>query len=135
MLLNLGFCFNTARAIDLDIKVDTKGVASPTNNSTSDSKKGTFGYILSNKGGLNVNTNAQTLLNTILQVIVGFAGVVSLGFVIYGGITIMFSAKGDKALYAKSAKIMITGGIAFLIVVLSYVITNFIMGYITFISR
>jgi len=122
---------NADDAIDLEAKIDPKSGLISTTNEKNDS----ISYGISDKGGLNTRNSAQGLLNMILQIILGFAGLVSFGFVVYGGITIMFNTKGDKAIYSKSVKIMITGAIAFLIVSLSYVVTNFVLNYVDFIAK
>lgn len=126
------FNFNTVCAatdMNFDIKIDDNGII---NADTDRANSVTYG--LSGYGGLNTRVTAQGLLNTILQIILGFAGLISLGFVIYGGINITFNAKGDKNIYGKNLKIMITGGIAFLIVLLSYAITQFVLTYLGFIT-
>lgn len=119
-----------AADMNLDIKIDpTYGIMQPNTNASQDNA----GYKLSKQGGLNTITDMQTSIKNILNVVLGFAGTISLIFVIIGGVGIMFS-NGDKTQYSKNIKLMTTGGIAFLIILLAYAISRLILGFITSIA-
>lgn len=109
-------------AINLDMKINSYGVLEGTTNSTYG-----IGYGISKAGGLNMKKDLPTSLQTILTAILGFAGTISLGFIVVGGIKLMLS-KGSKAEYEKNVKLMLTGGIAFLIVLFAYAITRIVLG-------
>ena len=127
-LFNFNFVFATDPEINLDMGIGTDGVIKETTTDIKGISKVTSGY-----GGLNTAKNLQDSLRTILNVILGIGGTISLGFIVVGGAKILFSG-GKKADYAQSVKLMSTGAVAFLIIVFAYLITTFVLNFITTIA-
>ncbi len=118
-----------AADMNLDMKINSYGIIEDVNTSSGSG----IGYEISKKGGLNTVTDLQTSIKNVLNIVLGFAATISLVFVIIGGINIVFS-NGDKSKYTKNIQLMTTGAIAFLIVLLAYTISRFILGFITTIA-
>ena len=118
-----------AADMNLDMKINSYGIIEDVNTSSGSG----VGYDISKKGGLNTATDLQTSIKNVLNIVLGFAATISLVFVIIGGINIVF-CNGDKSKYTKNIQLMTTGAIAFLIVLLAYTISRFILGFITTIA-
>jgi hypothetical protein len=120
------FCFTPivfANPMDLDLNIDKQGLINATNG-------GGITTRTSENGGMTTEKDLPNIFKTIITVILGFAGTISLGFVVYAGIQIMMS-NGDKIKYDKHIKLMLTGGIAFLIVLFAYLISRFVLSSIS----
>lgn len=117
---------NTCKAdINLDMKVNSYGLLEDSDNGTTYG----IGYGISTVGGLNTNKDLQNTMQSILSIVLGFAGTISLIFVIIGGINIVTS-NGNKEKYGKNMKLMLTGAVAFLIILFAYAVSRLILGFL-----
>jgi hypothetical protein len=70
------------------------------------------------------NSDLATLVRTILNVVFGFAGVIAVGYLIYGGYQYITSGGGDGAENAK--KTIINAIIGIIVIVAAFAIANYV---------
>lgn len=122
--LFLGIKTIKGAGINLDMKLNGYGLLEETGGASYG-----IGYGISAKGGLNMKKNLQLTLQDVLNIVLGFAGTICLGFIVTGGVKLIF-AKGSKKDYEDNFKLMATGAIAFLIILFAYAATRIILGFI-----
>lgn len=85
---------------------------------------------VANAAGCNNNTDAlPTVITSILSAIIGVAGLVSVVYIIIGGIQYMTSS-GDASKTEKAKKTVLYACIGLIICALAFVIVNFVIGNI-----
>lgn len=75
------------------------------------------------------NRSVPSIIGTAIKVILGLFGTVALGFVIWGGVTWLFS-KGDSAKIKSARDRMVAAVVGLAIIAASYAITDFIISQI-----
>jgi len=73
------------------------------------------------------NEDLRVTIGKIIQVILGFLGVVAIVIVLYGGFMYMTAGGSDEKV-AKARKILINGGIGLVIIFSAYAITSFVIS-------
>ena len=82
------------------------------------------------KGDENIpggETDFRTLVLTIISYFLGFLGLLATIMIIYGGITYVSSAGNDEAV-GKAKKIILYAVIGIIVILLSFVIVNAVLG-------
>lgn len=74
-------------------------------------------------------TDLMDVIGNVIQWVLGFLGLIATIFIIVGGFQWMTSA-GDEEKIAKAKKLMTNGIIGLVIVLLAYILANFIIGAI-----
>ena len=72
-------------------------------------------------------TDFRTLVLTIITYFLGFLGLLAVIMIIYGGITYVTSAGNDEAV-GKAKKIILYSVIGIVVILLSFVIVNAVLG-------
>ena len=72
-------------------------------------------------------TDFRTLVLTIISYFLGFLGLLATIMIIYGGITYVSSAGNDEAV-GKAKKIILYAVIGIIVILLSFVIVNAVLG-------
>ena len=79
------------------------------------------------------NMSTRSLDDTVASIInaaAGLLGVVALGIIVYGGFLWMTSG-GNEESVGNAKKVMVSGVIGMIIIILSYTVAMFLMGAIT----
>lgn len=75
------------------------------------------------------HNDPNKMLSNVLNTAYAFAGLVAVGFIIYGGITYATSA-GDPSKVKKASSTLLYSIVGLVVVVLAAAITNFVLGNI-----
>jgi len=72
-------------------------------------------------------TDFRSLIITIIQYFLGFLGLLAVIMIIYGGVTYVTSAGNDEAI-GNAKKIIMYALIGLIVIILSFVVVNFVLG-------
>ncbi len=72
-------------------------------------------------------SDLRVIIVRIINIFLGFLGIVAIGIVMYGGYLYMTSA-GDEEKVSQSKKLLINGAIGFVIIILSFALTSFVVS-------
>jgi len=111
-----------AQALNLQ---DAFGVSDGSNNDPLDSAASQAGYNTEN-----AESQLDTMVGTIIQVVLSLLGAIFLILIIYGGITWM-TAGGNEDRVARARKILTTAVIGLIIVLAAYAISYFVIEALT----
>lgn len=79
------------------------------------------------KGGVSDNNDMMGTLNTVLNVVVGLVGFVSVAVIVLGGISFATS-QGDTARTTKAKNTILYGVVGLVVVLLAFAIVNFVLN-------
>lgn len=83
---------------------------------------------------LNTTSSVPSIIANVIKIILGLFGVIALVFVIWGGISWMFS-KGDASKIKAARDRMIAAFIGLAIIAISYSITDFVITQIAIVTK
>lgn len=89
---------------------------------------------MATKGNIKTTKDVPTIINATIGVVLGIFATIILGIIIYAGIK-MITSKGKIDTYQEGLKLLKTAIIAMLIILLAYVISNFALGTINYLSN
>ncbi len=120
LFLNFNFLF-AAPSLD-----NLGGLGGGFNNSSASS--------IAEKGQIKTEKDVPEIINSIITIVLGIFATIILGIIIYAGIK-MITSKGKTDVYMDGLKMLRVAIVAMLIILLSYVISNFALKTISLMSN
>ena len=120
LFLNFNFLF-AAPSLD-----NLGGLGGGFNNSSASS--------IAEKGQIKTEKDVPEIINSIITIVLGIFATIILGIIIYAGIK-MITSKGKTDVYMDGLKLLRVAIVAMLIILLSYVISNFALKTISLMSN